>query len=179
MTSLSQLERIIGVRKNSDFLNPKLISVKDFGFPKGVALSWTSDDAPLSTDVVLAKADSPRVFIVDSYSNGTLGKYKKIHISLNRVISERRGAEPQFEYSLHLDKMDKLPASRVSVFDYSELTMEEVDAMDDSRWKIEPPAEVVFNISENFYKTHLEFPPSNFNFDDKVNLLDNLSNTGV
>ena len=122
MNNLTQLERLIGVRKNSDFLNPKLIDVNDFGFPKAVALAWTSDVIPTMKDRIMVSAPAPRVLIMDHYAGKTVGKYKKIHMTLNRIVSERRSIEPSFEYSLHLEKMDKLPSSRLSVFDYSEIT---------------------------------------------------------
>ncbi len=128
MLNFLQFEKLVGVRKLSDFLKPKILKQEEFILPKLSSMLFYGDINKVLTpndDNLLFKnsiATRPRVYSFDNYSKkGTVGKFKRTSTKVTKYISDSRKENDDFEYVIKRIKLGLTPANRLIIFNFAML----------------------------------------------------------
>ncbi len=127
MLNFLQFEKTVGVRKLSDFIQPKILKQDEFILPTLSCFLYYGDLnkklSPDDSDLIFRSSVSvrPRVFSLDTYGKGTIGKFKKLNIKLASLLTPFKKENPDFEYVLKRIKLGLTPANKLIIFNYGAL----------------------------------------------------------
>jgi len=118
MFTYKQMEKIFGVRKQYDFINPKIINSNEFLFPKNSAVLWYHKEYignPLFKNIV----GPTKVLILDSYFRKLPGKYSKRNIkqSMLNTMAKKMDRDKDFDFVPSVKKLYQTQSNKVIMLD--------------------------------------------------------------
>ena len=116
------LENKIGVYSLSHLINPRLMRYEDFMLPKDSAVFWMLSELPSTRHPFLDMENRPKAIVINEYlQTNPLGKFKKLPITLNTLVSSRRKAAPKIEFMLDRRKLAITPSTKTVICDFTAL----------------------------------------------------------
>jgi len=114
-----------GIRRISDFKDPKVILSKDITYPKNTLIVWykTPDVAemPNKDDNLLSRLSVPTIYTIVKYDTATIGNFKSLTGQATKVINELKKKSPGFKVLKPNPSKVVIPSNKVLVVNYAVL----------------------------------------------------------
>jgi len=116
---INKIYRKIGVNNLNDFINPKVIDMNTWKFPKdSIFMSFIEGDFPKSELLLFKNIETrPRVFTLDSYSNIEYPTHLKIK-DIKGLITKHKKFDTGFEYVLSKSKIIFTNEKTLVIYNY-------------------------------------------------------------